>query len=195
LQEVRVPANLPWEEADLSIKHPRSQWARWGVTLADGAQLPNDDLPASLLLPMGRLGPAFLAYENFNAFLEWNQSLVYSTTAAYLATRLMGAPRVHPGNGAPPTLTSQQILELQQLLQRHGYDIGKADGRLGLTTRKVVRQAQLKLGMPADAYPTAELIGRLGGTASAATEAPAPRPVQKRAPAPGKSPPRPGPQP
>ena len=49
-------------------------------------------MPASLLLPMGRLGPAFLAYENFQAFLEWNQSLVYATTAAYLATRLAGAP-------------------------------------------------------------------------------------------------------
>src|SRR5262245_60517504 len=100
LQEVRVPRDLQWDQADLAIKHPRSQWAKWGVTLANGGALPSDDLPASLLLPMGRLGPAFLAYPNFGAFREWNQSLVYATTAAYLATRLAGAPRVHPGNGA-----------------------------------------------------------------------------------------------
>src|SRR5262249_16455048 len=107
LQEVRVPASMPWEEADLKIKHPRSQWARWGVTLANGSSLPNDNLPASLLLPMGRLGPAFLAYENFGAFLEWNQSLVYATTAAYLASRLAGAGQ-RGGSGNPPTLTHPQ---------------------------------------------------------------------------------------
>src|SRR5262249_40492541 len=118
LQEVRVPPNLPWDQADLAIKHPRSQWAKWGVTQANGTPLPNDAMPASLLLPMGRLGPAFLAYENFNAFREWNQSLVYATTAAYLATRLAGAPKARAGN-APPTPTAQQVLELQQLLTRH----------------------------------------------------------------------------
>ena len=47
LQEVRVPANLPWKEADLSVQHPRSQWAGWGVTRADGKPLPNDNVPAS----------------------------------------------------------------------------------------------------------------------------------------------------
>ena len=75
LQEVRVPANLPWKEADLTIQHPRSQWASWGVTRADGRSLPNDNLPASLVLPMGRFGPAFLAYDNFQVYLKWNQSL------------------------------------------------------------------------------------------------------------------------
>ena len=58
LQEVRVAANVPWNQADLTIKHPRSQWAAWGVTFADGKPLPNDKLAASLLLPMGRHGPA-----------------------------------------------------------------------------------------------------------------------------------------
>src|SRR5262245_52033187 len=200
LQEVRVPANLAWDQADLAIKHPRSQWAKWGVTLASGGALPDDDLPASLLLPMGRLGPAFPAYPNFDASREWNSSLVYATTAAYLATRLAGAPRVHPGRGAPPTLTAQQTLELQNLLQRQGYDIGgKADGKLGLATRAGVKQAQLKLGMPADSYPTAELIARLrGGTASPAStpaSAPAPKAATKtaRPKAPGAPPARPRP--
>src|SRR5229473_611591 len=62
LQEVRVPQTLPWDQADLAIQLPRSKWAQFGVTYADGRALPNDDLPASLLLPMGRMGPAFLAY-------------------------------------------------------------------------------------------------------------------------------------
>ena len=96
LQEVRVPGNLPWKEADLSVQHPRSQWAAWGVTRADGKPLPSDNMTASLVLPIGRFGPAFLAYDNFQAYLKWNQSLNYSLTAGYYATRLDGAPVDEP---------------------------------------------------------------------------------------------------
>jgi lytic murein transglycosylase len=163
LQEVRVPAELPWEEADLSVKHPRSKWGSWGVTLADGRPLPADNLPASLLLPMGRFGPAFLAYPNFQAFLGWNSAFVYATTAAYLATRLSGAPPIHRGSGNVVPLNTSQMFELQQLLARRGYLSGQVDGKLGLTTRAAVRQAQVKLGIPADSYPTVELINRLRG--------------------------------
>jgi hypothetical protein len=133
------------------------------VTLPDGRPLPADNMPASLLLLMGRFGPAFLAYPNFQAYLGWNQALVYATTAAYLATRIAGAPPIHRGNGAVVALPPQQILELQQLLAKHGYEVGKFDGKLGLTTRASIRQAQVKLGLPADSYPSVELINRLRG--------------------------------
>jgi lytic murein transglycosylase len=164
LQEVRAPATVPWDQADLSIKHPRAQWARWGVTFADGRPLPADELPASLLLPMGRLGPAFLAYNNFQAYLGWNASLVYSITAAYLATRIAGAPPLHRGSPNIPVLSAAQIMEVQQLLVRQGFSKAPPDGKFGLTTRAGVRAAQMKLGMPADSYPTAELIERLRAT-------------------------------
>ena len=98
LQEVRVPAQMPWQESGLDIQHPRSQWVKWGVAAAHGS-LPADNLPASLVLPMGRNGPAFLAYPNFKAYTEWNAAIVYATTAAYFGTRLAGAPPVGPGDG------------------------------------------------------------------------------------------------
>jgi lytic murein transglycosylase len=161
LEEVDVPANLPWDQADLKIKHPRAQWAQWGVRRADGTPLRADNMPASLHLPMGRFGPAFLAYRNFDAFLEWNQSLVYATTAAYFAARLAGAPKVGRGNGNPENLGPREIAELQRILHRLGYDVGKIDGKLGLQTRDGVKKAQMKLGLPADSYPTAELLDRL----------------------------------
>ena len=106
LQEVRVPAEMPWQESGLDNQHPRSQWVKWGVTAAHG-QLPADNLPASLILPMGRLGPAFLAYPNFKAYIEWNAAIVYSTTAAYFGTRLAGAPPFGPGNGQPVVPTTR----------------------------------------------------------------------------------------
>src|SRR5690606_29508363 len=131
LTEVQLPAELPWEQADIAIKLPRSQWVGWGVRAAHGNALPADSLPASLLLPMGRNGPAFLAYRNFDIYLEWNSSLVYSTTAAYFATRLAGAPRVGRGRAAVNSLSLAQVKELQTLLSKRGYDVGKVDGVIG----------------------------------------------------------------
>jgi len=163
LQEVRVTKQLPWQEADLDIQHPVSQWEAWGVRPAHG-KLPAGTLPASLLLPMGRHGPAFLAYPNFKAFLGWNSAFVYSTTVAYFATRLAGAPVVdHSAAKTVRPLTTAEMMELQRLLNRHGYNVGEVDGKLGNATREAVKKAQLKTGLPADSYPSAELIAKLRG--------------------------------
>jgi lytic murein transglycosylase len=164
LQEVTVPKDMPWQEADNTIQHPVSQWVKWGVRPAHGA-LAAGDLPASLILPMGRLGPAFLAYPNFKAFLGWNSAYVYSTTVAYYATRIAGAPVVnHAGAKDVVVLTAQQVAELQKLLTKAGYDgVGEIDGKIGSGTRAAIKKAQIKLGLPADSYPTPELIARLHG--------------------------------
>jgi len=124
--------------------------------------LPADNLPASLLLPMGRLGPAFLAYPNFQVYLQWNNSLVYSTTAGYLATRIAGAPALRHGS-PPPALAFEDMKALQGMLVRAGFDVGKVDGFAGLKTRQAVKAMQMKYGLPADSYPTAELLARMRG--------------------------------
>ncbi len=163
LEEVRVPSNLPWKEADLSVQHPRKQWASWGVTRADGKAIAGDTVPASLVLPVGRFGPAFLAYDNFQAYLKWNQSLNYSLTAGYYATRLDGAPPMNKGGGNVPKISFEETRELQQALEKRGYDVGRVDGVLGLKSRVAIRETQIKFGMPADGWPTAELLERLRG--------------------------------
>lgn len=161
LEEVRVPEKLAWDQADLAIQHPRSRWAQWGVTRADGRPLPADATPTSLLLLMGKDGPAFLAYDNFRIFTSWNQSLNYATSAAYLATRIAGAPALSRGRAPVQPLDASAMKELQQILTRQGFDVGMPDGRLGLATRKAVKSVQSKLGLPADSYPTVELLERL----------------------------------
>jgi lytic murein transglycosylase len=161
LREVRVPAELPWEHAGAYRRIAQDQWAAWGVRDASGGDLPDGAyLRAGLLLPMGRKGPAFLAYPNFDVFLKWNRSLVYSTTAAYFATRLAGAGKVRSGNPAPG-LSADQMTRLQEVLQARGYDVGKIDGILGARTRDAVRREQLRLGLPADAWPTPDLLRRV----------------------------------
>ena len=165
LQEVRVPiaANFPWDQADLTIQLPPFEWAQLGVTYADGRALPNDNLAAALLLPMGRTGPAFLAFANFAAYTEWNNSLIYSTTAAYLATRISGAAPMQRPTAAVAQLPLNELRELQQLLVRAGFNVGKVDGVMGQQSRSAVKAMQIKFGLPADSWPTAELLARMRG--------------------------------
>ncbi len=163
LEEIRLPQNFPYAQADLTIQLPRSKWITLGVTYPDGRALPSDNLPASVLLPMGRMGPAFLAYPNFAAYTEWNNSLIYSTTAAYLATRIAGAPPMRRPAGPVAQLPFNEIKELQQLLVRAGFDVGKVDGVLGQQSRTAVKAMQIKYGLPADSWPTAELLARMRG--------------------------------
>jgi lytic murein transglycosylase len=176
LQEVRVPPNLPsgfhWDQADLTIQLPRSKWAQLGVSYPDGRPLANDNLPASLLLPMGRTGTAFLAYPNFAAYTEWNNSLIYSTTAGYLATRIAGAAPMRRPAAPVAQLPFNELRELQQLLVRAGFNVGKVDGVMGQQSRSAVKAMQIKYGLPADSWPTAELLARMRGVPRAQSAAP-----------------------
>ena len=161
LEQVRVPANLPWDQADVTIKRPRLYWAQHGVTYLNGKPLQGDATPVSLVLPMGRNGPAFLAYQNFDIYTEWNNSLIYCLTAAYYASRLAGGPPLSKGNGPVATLSLAELKEVQQLLAKRGFDVGKIDGVIGAASREAIRTTQVKYELPADSYPTAELLSRL----------------------------------
>jgi lytic murein transglycosylase len=157
LQEVSVPKNMDWSQSGLRIVKPANEWAAMGVAPRAG-RLAN--LPASLVLPQGHKGPAFLAYPNFRVYFEWNQSFVYVMTAAYFATRLEGAPVYNAGT-PDPGLDGTAMKRLQQKLQARGHDVGKIDGILGAKTRAAVQAEQKRLGMPADAWPTPQLLQAL----------------------------------
>ncbi|GAA6165797.1 lytic murein transglycosylase [Pelagimonas sp. KU-00592-HH] len=157
LQEVTVPAKMDWSQSGLDTTKQASEWARLGVKPREG-KLAN--LPASLLLPQGRKGPAFLAYPNFRVYFEWNQSFVYVATAAYFGTRLEGAKPYNAGN-PEPGLAGAQMKQLQKKLKARGHDVGKVDGILGAKTRAAVQKEQKRLGLPADAWPTPALLNKL----------------------------------
>ena len=109
---------------------------------------------------MGRKGPAFLTYDNFDVYIEWNQSITYALTAANLAARLAGAPAFDPRD-PDPGLDQDRMKQLQTKLEARGYDVGSVDGILGTNTREAVRQEQQRLGLPVDGWPTSELLGKL----------------------------------
>ncbi|MEI3851368.1 MULTISPECIES: lytic murein transglycosylase [Ensifer] len=159
IQEVSVPEELPWEKTGLQPGMKASDWFALGVTPRDG-NTANGNLEASLVLPQGRKGAAFLTYPNFNVYLEWNQSFIYTTSAAYFATRLAGAPTYEGGN-PEPGLDDVAMKALQTKLQTLGHDVGKVDGILGSGTRAALQKEQLRLGRPADGWATLELLNAL----------------------------------
>ncbi|UNK39213.1 lytic murein transglycosylase [Shinella sp. H4-D48] len=159
IQEVSVPDALPFEKTGLQPGMKASDWFALGVKPRDG-DTSFGNLEASLVLPQGRKGPAFITYPNFNIYLAWNQSFIYTTSAAYFATRLAGAPpyeRGMPEEG----LSGDAMKELQTKLQAHGHDVGKIDGILGSGTRAAIQKEQLRLGMPADGWATPALLAAL----------------------------------
>ncbi len=160
LIEVTLPDNLDWFQTGVHTSRSVAEWERDGVRARSGGNLPMSSAQASIIIPQGRNGPAFIAYPNFNVLFEWNQSFTYVLTAAYFATRLEGAPVFDARNPAPG-LDGNSMRELQRRLAARGHDVGAVDGILGAGTRMAVRLEQRRLGLPADAWPTAELLNAL----------------------------------
>ena len=159
IQEITLPANFDWSTTGRDTTKSVYQWARLGATPRSG-EWENTKAQASIIIPQGRKGPAFIAYPNFNVYFEWNQSFVYVATAAYFATRLEGAAVFNAGN-PDPGLDDAVMKTLQTKLKNLGYYVGKVDGILGANTRRAVQSEQLRLGLPADAWPTMELVNQL----------------------------------
>jgi len=160
LVEITVPGDLDWFQTGVHTTRRVSDWEADGVRARAGGSLPMSNAQASVILPQGRNGPAFLAYPNFSVLFEWNQSFTYVLTAAYFATRLEGAP-VFDARNPDPGLEGAQMRQLQERLAARGHDVGRIDGILGAGTRAAVRAEQRRLGMPADAWPTAQLLNAL----------------------------------
>ena len=157
--EVQLPAKFDYALADNSIRKPLAEWRQLGVLGLPAAQ---DDASASLLLPAGHRGPAFLVLDNFRAILRYNNSSSYALAIGLLSERFQGKGQV-AGSwpiGEQP-LSRSERMELQERLVGSGFDPGTPDGIIGANTRKAIRSFQQQLGWPADGHPTQELLGRL----------------------------------
>ncbi|MEX2691924.1 lytic murein transglycosylase [Rhizobium mongolense] len=159
LQEVTLPDNLPWEKSGLGGTMTAGEWFALGVQPRDG-NTSFGNLEGDLVLPQGRHGPAFIAYPNFKIYLEWNKSFIYTTSAAYFATRFGGAQPYLKGT-PEQGLANDQMKQLQTKLQTKGHDVGQIDGILGSGTRVAIQKEQQRLGMPADGWATPGLLSAL----------------------------------
>lgn len=164
-RRVTLPAGFPYQLADLGEKRSLRFWASLGVTRADAGPLPAPELDASLLLPSGYLGPAYLVYDNFRVVMRWNQSQSYALSVGLLADRLVGAsPLALPAEQSHP-LRIEDVASAQRVLNTLGYDPGVDDGMLGSRTRGALRAFQIQQGLPADGYPDTATLEKLNAAA------------------------------
>lgn len=157
--EVELPEGFDYALADTEIRKPLAEWRRLGLRNLPGDQ---EEASASLLLPAGHRGPAFLIMDNFRAILRYNNSSAYALAIGLLAENFQGKGDVAGSwpRGEQP-LSRSERLELQERLVAQGFDPGTPDGIIGANTRKAIRGFQQRLGWPADGHPTQELLGRL----------------------------------
>ena len=159
--EVRLPPRFDVGRADLAVRQPSALWAAEGVETIDGAPLPQF-AEAAVLLPAGAGGPAFLVGPNFQVILRYNNSTSYALAVGLLAQRLAAGPGVQaPWPRDLVALSRQQLTALQTALNQRGFESGTPDGVMGPNTRGAIRGFQRSAGLPADGYPTLELLQRL----------------------------------
>ncbi|MBR8656438.1 lytic murein transglycosylase [Achromobacter sp. Marseille-Q0513] len=164
--EVRLPAGFNAAGAGRKNKRALSHWTGQGITRADGRPLPAGDVPAALLLPAGRGGPAFLVTRNFDALYSYNAAESYALAIAHLSDRLRGGGSlVQAWPTDDPGLSRAERRELQTLLIARGYDIGEPDGLIGVQTRNALQKAQRELGLPADGRAGQKVLQALRGGA------------------------------
>jgi len=162
-REVKLPEGFSYVDAGLNNKKPLAEWAKLGIRRADNGPLPIADMDASLLIPAGHQGPAFLVYDNFNVIMRWNRSEFYALAVGHLADRIAGAGGLlQPPSADAPRMSRDQVMALQTQLNEKGFDAGTPDGIFGPGTRRALSQFQHQQGMVADGFADADTLARLG---------------------------------
>ena len=160
-REVSIPKNFDYKQTGLGIKKSVNDWAKLGVLRANRNRLPNSNMKASLIVPMGHRGPAFLVYRNFDVIMDWNHSILYAISVGYLADRINGSGKLITKPIDEPLLSKDNVLTIQQTLNLLGYNTGVPDGMAGPKTRNATRQFQSDIGLVADGYVGYELFQQL----------------------------------
>ena len=171
-EEVQLPADFSYANANLSIRKPVAEWERLGVQAMPGQKLPAADEPASIILPAGYRGPAFLVLNNFNVLLKYNGAIPYALAVGLLADRIRGSAGVRaswPTDEA--VLDRSSAIALQEGLTALGFPTGGSDGALGPRTAEAIRAYQMARGLPADGYATENLLQRILNERSAMSQA------------------------
>ncbi|BES73523.1 lytic murein transglycosylase [Marinobacter nanhaiticus D15-8W] len=161
-REVLLPENFDYSLAGLKNEQALSEWRKLNIKDAFGNKLPNADIEASLLVPAGHEGPAFLVYHNFHVIMGWNRSEFYAIAVGHLADRIAGAGGLqNPPPEDLPRLSREDIEALQSALNQRGYESGTPDGILGPATRGAIRDFQKDQNRIADGYPDPGLFEAL----------------------------------
>ena len=152
-REILLPEGFDYSMTGRENARPLSFWHQQQVQTVLGTVVPSLSFAGAILVPSGHEGPAFLVYDNFSVIMRWNNSESYALAVGYLADRLVGATPLTVSAPETGQYAISRMKQLQDALNRLGFDVGEADGIYGPATRKGIRDFQSKSGQIADGFP------------------------------------------
>jgi lytic murein transglycosylase len=165
--EVRAPKDVDCTTADPGVTLPIAEWLKRGFAPAYGRVLRANELSeqASLLLPAGTYGPAFLILSNYHVIKSYNFSDLYVLFVGHLADRI-GDPRPFETPWAQVAqLETAQLVRMQRYLTEHGFYGDKIDGKAGMKTRLALGAYQKATKLKLDCWPTRAVVDHMAGNA------------------------------
>ena len=159
--EVSLPADFDFALSGERVRKSPAEWAAMGVRDMRGRKVP-DNGSASILLPAGAHGAAFMIFQNFHVIERYNTADAYVIGVGHLADRIKGGPAIQaawPRDDRALIFAERQ--ELQERLTRAGFDTQGVDGRIGPNTIAAVRAYQRSMGMIPDGYASLEILKHL----------------------------------
>lgn len=163
--EAVLPETFDAALADETTPRSFAAWRALGVKPAHDRPVPDEAAEATLILPAGIRGPAFLLQPNFAVILRYNTALSYALTVALLSDRLRGDPGLaRDWPRGDRALTADERRDIQNRLTERGFLTGGVDGKIGPKTRAALRAYQGSVGLPPDGYADAPLLDRIRGT-------------------------------
>ena len=87
-RRAQLPMKFDHKQASLNIRKPLQAWQSIGIRKSNGSDLPLSQMKASIVLPDGTGGPAYLVYDNYRVIMKWNRSTYFATSVGLLADAL-----------------------------------------------------------------------------------------------------------
>ncbi|MRN65202.1 lytic murein transglycosylase [Brucella sp. 10RB9213] len=162
--EVNVPQNVSCSLEGPDQGKTIAEWARLGITRANGKPFPASEMKGEgyLLMPAGRYGPAFIVTPNFYVLKDYNMSDLYALFIGHVGDRIAyGAGDFNHGWDDVGSMYRSDIGAMQKRMQAQGYDVGKPDGLPGFKTRRSIGIWQAKNGSPSTCFPLSNMLNRI----------------------------------
>lgn len=159
--EVALPQGFDYSQTGERIKKSPAEWAAMGVRDTSGAKVP-DHGRASILLPAGSQGAAFMIFDNFHVIERYNTADAYVIGVGHLSDRIRGdGPILADWPRGDRNLRFAEKKEMQRLLTARGFNTQGVDGIIGPNTIQAIRRFQSTQGLVQDGYASYEILRRL----------------------------------
>jgi lytic murein transglycosylase len=158
--EVRIPDSVDCTIAEPSVTRPIGEWLQRGFAPARDRRLTPAVLriEASLLLPEGTYGPAFLTPKNYYVLKDYNYSDLYVLFVGHLSDRIAGGRPFETPWSKEKQLKTKDVEAMQRRLAALGLYTDKIDGKAGMLTRAALGAYQKRNGLKVDCWPTAAVL-------------------------------------